>query len=180
MSQLALGSSESVGSGECARMLTITGADAGSVVSVDTDSTMPASSPPPSYERVLEETKTASLDDDEEAIGESTDDGKMAKKKQQQTQKQPTGKGRSKNTAAEIMPYKSSKEFYKAMAKQWGITCKMSDTCRCLDCQSRYFECSYEKYQDYDTYQEQSDGGLSASTPMFVSEIMHGSTCLLL
>lgn len=31
--------------------------------------------------------------------------------------------------------HKSSKEFYKAMAKQWGITCKMSDHCRCLDCQ---------------------------------------------
>jgi len=33
--------------------------------------------------------------------------------------------------------HKSSKEFYKAMAKQWGITCKMSDHCRCLDCQVR-------------------------------------------
>lgn len=35
--------------------------------------------------------------------------------------------------------HKSSKEFYKAMAKQWGITCKMSDHCRCLDCQVRFF-----------------------------------------
>lgn len=36
--------------------------------------------------------------------------------------------------------HKSSKEFYKAMAKQWGITCKMSDHCRCLDCQVRSAE----------------------------------------
>lgn len=31
--------------------------------------------------------------------------------------------------------HKSHKEFYRAVAKQWGITCKMSDHCRCLDCQ---------------------------------------------
>lgn len=33
--------------------------------------------------------------------------------------------------------HKSSKEFYKAVAAQWGITCKMSDHCRCLECQVR-------------------------------------------
>jgi hypothetical protein len=31
--------------------------------------------------------------------------------------------------------HKSSKELYRAVAAQWGITCKMSDHCRCLDCQ---------------------------------------------
>lgn len=31
--------------------------------------------------------------------------------------------------------HKSSKEFYKAVAAQWGISCKMSDRCRCLECQ---------------------------------------------
>lgn len=34
--------------------------------------------------------------------------------------------------------HKSSKEFYKAVAAQWGITCKMSDHCRCLECQVKY------------------------------------------
>ncbi|EFN87910.1 hypothetical protein EAI_15944 [Harpegnathos saltator] len=71
--------------------------------------------------------------------------------------------------------HKSSKEFYKAMAKQWGITCKMSDHCRCLDCQSHYFDCDYEKDE-----QVKGDGGLSAGTPMFISEVMHGSACALL
>ncbi len=28
--------------------------------------------------------------------------------------------------------YKSSKELYKAMAKECGIDCKMTDTCRCV------------------------------------------------
>ncbi|XP_008217390.1 uncharacterized protein LOC100114329 isoform X2 [Nasonia vitripennis] len=168
LNQLALGSSESVVSGECAHQLT---ADASSVVSVNTDtSTMPASSPPPSYERVLEETRLArSMTEDEEAIEESTDEGEAVNKQAAP----PAKKGQ------EIL-YKSSKDFYRAMAKQWGITCKMSDNCRCFDCQSRYFDCGYEKYQDYDKYHEQSDGGLSASTPMFVSEVMHGSACLLL
>lgn len=45
--------------------------------------------------------------------------------------------------------YKSSKEMYKAVAKECGITCKMSDQCRCLDCQSRYFDCEYEQVRFY-------------------------------
>ena len=41
--------------------------------------------------------------------------------------------------------YKSSKELYKAVAKECGITCKMSDQCRCYECQSRYFDCEYDQ-----------------------------------
>lgn len=51
------------------------------------------------------------------------------------------GPGGGDRRAVRVVPnkilHKSSKEFYKAMAKQWGITCKMSDHCRCLDCQVR-------------------------------------------
>lgn len=43
-------------------------------------------------------------------------------------------RGEDRKATKKIL-HKSSKEFYKAMAKQWGITCKMSDHCRCLDCQ---------------------------------------------
>lgn len=35
--------------------------------------------------------------------------------------------------------HKSSKELYRAVAKQCGITCKMSDHCRCFDCQVKHF-----------------------------------------
>lgn len=45
------------------------------------------------------------------------------------------GGGNKKTIKTPKILHKSSKEFYKAMAKQWGITCKMSDHCRCLDCQ---------------------------------------------
>lgn len=44
-----------------------------------------------------------------------------------------------------IINNKSSKEIYKAVAKQWGITCKMSEQCRCMECQSNYFDCEYEE-----------------------------------
>lgn len=44
--------------------------------------------------------------------------------------------------------HKSSKEFYKAMAKQWGITCKMSDHCRCLDCQVRLYKYAISAIRD--------------------------------
>lgn len=40
---------------------------------------------------------------------------------------------------------KSTKELYKAVAKKLGITCKMSSQCRCIDCQSNYFDCEYEE-----------------------------------
>lgn len=71
--------------------------------------------------------------------------------------------------------HKSSKELYKAVAKQFGITCKMSDQCRCFDCQSHYFDCEYEQNE-----QEKTDGGLGAGTPMFISEVMHGTACIIL
>lgn len=71
--------------------------------------------------------------------------------------------------------HKSSKELYKAVAKQFGVTCKMSDQCRCLDCQSHYFDCEYDQNE-----QEKTDGGLAAGTPMFISEVMHGTACRIL
>lgn len=64
------------------------------------------------------------MTDDEEAIEESTDEGEAVNNQVAP----PAKKGQ------EIL-YKSSKDFYRAMAKQWGITCKMSDNCRCFDCQ---------------------------------------------
>ncbi|KAK5648720.1 hypothetical protein RI129_003612 [Pyrocoelia pectoralis] len=106
------------------------------------------SSPPPSYEHVLEETR-------------------LQAQREDSTPTDPT-KG------PEIF-HKSSKELYKAVAKQFGITCKMSDQCRCLDCQSHYFECEYDQNED-----EKTDGGLGAGTPMFISEVIHGTVCSIL
>ncbi|XP_011154681.1 transcription initiation factor TFIID subunit 1 [Harpegnathos saltator] len=153
-------------------------------LSVRNEQTIP-SSPPPSYEHVLEETRMGSSTvalrreakegsrENEKSTGDAEggdagDDGGGG----------PGGGGGGGDRRAAKGPkilHKSSKEFYKAMAKQWGITCKMSDHCRCLDCQSHYFDCDYEKDE-----QVKGDGGLSAGTPMFISEVMHGSACALL
>nr|CAI5843383.1 unnamed protein product [Callosobruchus analis] len=105
-------------------------------------------SPPPSYECVLEETR----------------------QKSQLDSSSPT-----EPPKCPAIMHKSSKELYKAVAKQFGITCKMSDQCRCFDCQSHYFDCEYEKNE-----QEKTDGGLGAGTPMFISEVMHGTACTIL
>lgn len=51
---------------------------------------------------------------------------------------------RSHNEINEYIDNKSSKEMYKAAAKEWGISCKMSDGCRCMECQSHYFDCEYD------------------------------------
>lgn len=51
---------------------------------------------------------------------------------------------RSYNEINEYIDNKSSKEMYKAAAKEWGISCKMSDGCRCMECQGHYFDCEYD------------------------------------
>lgn len=46
---------------------------------------------------------------------------------------------------------KSSKKIYKAVAKELGIACQMSEQCRCDDCQGNYFNSEYnlEYYEVY-------------------------------
>ncbi|XP_070065750.1 putative uncharacterized protein DDB_G0285119 isoform X2 [Drosophila virilis] len=85
--------------------------------------------------------------------------GRRQQQQQQQQQEQ------SCLLTPEMMSNKTSKEIYKDLAKQWGITCKMSESCRCMDCQSHYFDCDYD-----DNEHQKTDGGLGAGTPMFISE----------
>lgn len=97
-----------------------------------------------------------------------------------------------------IINNKSSKKIYKAVAEEWGITCKMSDQCRCIDCQGNYFDCEYDevhaiaiqfpfgtvllnvliRFQQNELHK--SDGGLGASTPVFLNEVMHHSACTII
>ncbi|XP_037951177.1 protein kinase 4-like [Teleopsis dalmanni] len=95
---------------------------------------------------------------------------------QQQQQNQQQQQQQYENSLTpEIISNKSSKEIYKDLAKQWGITCKMSDGCRCMECQSHYFDCEFD-----DNEHQKTDGGLGAGTPMFISEVMQGSACTIL
>ncbi|XP_011302793.1 uncharacterized protein [Fopius arisanus] len=134
-------------------------------------STVFCSSLPPSYEYVLEEARMRQTGENDDEQSDSSSD----KETNYKVEKEGSSARNSIQTPGPEISHKSSKELYKAVAKQCGITCKMSDHCRCLDCQGRYFDCEFEKDE-----QAKTDGGLSASTPMFLSEIIHGSGCVLL
>ncbi|KAG7207550.1 hypothetical protein KM043_009179 [Ampulex compressa] len=143
------------------------------------------SSPPPSYEHVLEQVRMQQeVRAKKKDSAEEKDEGEEEKEEEKEGQKCGTGSNpgddrqggsRTCQKGPEIL-HKSSKEFYRAVAKQWGITCKMSDHCRCFDCQSHYFDCEYDKNEH-----QKTDGGLGAGTPMFISEgISTGVGCVLL
>lgn len=129
------------------------------------------SSPPPSYEHVLAETK---LEQSRALADHATEQASASVPLTSKSSKELSSPTEPQKGI--IIRHKSHKEFYRAVAKECGITCKMSDHCRCLDCQSGYFKCEYDENE-----QEKTDGGLGAGTPMFISsEIMHGSACTLL
>uniref|UniRef100_A0AAG5DHA8 DUF4802 domain-containing protein n=1 Tax=Anopheles atroparvus TaxID=41427 RepID=A0AAG5DHA8_ANOAO len=48
---------------------------------------------------------------------------------------------------------KSPNDLYSEAAQLLGIKCSLTDSCRCIDCQSQYFDCD----DDLDAYSEYSD-----------------------
>ncbi|XP_050076238.1 uncharacterized protein LOC126563637 [Anopheles maculipalpis] len=48
---------------------------------------------------------------------------------------------------------KSANDLYSEAAQLLGIKCSLTDSCRCIDCQSQYFDCD----DDADAYSEYSD-----------------------
>ncbi|XP_057328020.1 uncharacterized protein LOC130669265 [Microplitis mediator] len=159
----------------------------------DSQTTM-TNSPPPSYEHVLQETQLrrtpSEVDEGEEEFAEAENDNNYTDESVVLSSKgrmltsgvsRVSGESEASLVGNQIIVkgpeifHKSSKELYRAIAKQCGISCKMSDQCRCLDCQSHYFDCEYDKDE-----QEKTDGGLGAGTPMFIAEVMHGTACILL
>lgn len=67
---------------------------------------------------------------------------------------------------------KSSTELYREAAALLGLTCSMNDSCRCIECQSRYF--------DFDEDDRRTDTGLAAGTPALLDHVLtHPMTCSL-
>ncbi|XP_012274189.1 uncharacterized protein LOC105696350 isoform X2 [Orussus abietinus] len=65
---------------------------------------------------------------------------------------------------------KSSTELYKEAAEILGLTCSLSDSCRCIDCQSNYFDC------DDDCGDARTE--LAAGTPILLDHALsHHLTC---
>ncbi|XP_055690763.1 uncharacterized protein LOC129794149 [Lutzomyia longipalpis] len=62
-----------------------------------------------------------------------------------------TSSGQSSSSRWRKSNRKSSTELYREAAQLLGLSCTLSDNCRCMDCQSRYFDCD-----DSDTYSDHS------------------------
>ncbi|KAJ8687297.1 hypothetical protein QAD02_023091 [Eretmocerus hayati] len=66
---------------------------------------------------------------------------------------------------------RSSAELYQEAVEILGLTCTLSDSCRCLDCQSSYFD--YEEECDCETRPE-----LAAGTPVLLDHALtHPMAC---
>ncbi|KAF4529051.1 hypothetical protein B566_EDAN006072 [Ephemera danica] len=85
-------------------------------------------SPPPTYEAVLEENRMAQM-----ARASSLETAPTSSTMEKPPPRPSTAPPPS--TSSMQIQHKSSKQLYRAVAAQWGLTCKMSDKCRCLDCQ---------------------------------------------
>ncbi|KAL5286911.1 hypothetical protein ACFFRR_008109 [Megaselia abdita] len=92
---------------------------------------------------------------------------------------------------------KSSSELYQEAVEILGLTCTLCDNCRCLDCQSRYFECDdsdffmddcYEyieqdddieecSFYKYPIQQSGSSSGSGSGTSSITTTIVHPETC---
>ncbi|XP_021916086.1 uncharacterized protein LOC110828073 [Zootermopsis nevadensis] len=67
---------------------------------------------------------------------------------------------------------KSSTELYREAAALLGLTCSMNDSCRCIECQSHYF--------DFDDDDRRTETGLAAGTPALLDHVLsHPMTCSL-
>ncbi|EDW59998.2 uncharacterized protein Dvir_GJ21119 [Drosophila virilis] len=69
------------------------------------------------------------------------------------TQQQERGAGERKLESYKQANRSSSYELYQEAAEILGLSCSLCDNCRCLDCQSGYFDCADD---DDESYSEQS------------------------
>ncbi|XP_053965476.1 uncharacterized protein LOC128867900 [Anastrepha ludens] len=65
---------------------------------------------------------------------------------------------------------KSNYELYKEAAELLGLSCTLCDNCRCLECQSKYFDCddsdSYSEFSNSDEYDEETMNALNNSVEL--------------
>uniref|UniRef100_A0A182YQC9 DUF4802 domain-containing protein n=1 Tax=Anopheles stephensi TaxID=30069 RepID=A0A182YQC9_ANOST len=60
---------------------------------------------------------------------------------------------------------KSANDLYSEAAQLLGIKCSLTDSCRCIDCQSQYFDCD----DDADAYSEYSDKSYDLEDNLFTN-----------
>ncbi|XP_067207410.1 uncharacterized protein [Linepithema humile] len=85
--------------------------------------------------------------------------------------RRPSGTGTVSAPASPPRRRKSSAELYKEAVEILGLTCSLTDSCRCIDCQSNYFDCD----------DDCADAGteLAAGTPILLDHALshHLTVC---
>jgi hypothetical protein len=75
----------------------------------------------------------------------------------------------------------SSKEMYREAAKLLGIECSLSSSCRCMDCQSRYFEYDQETENIDDSDSDEScDSDAESYTSEYNDRDHYVTNCYLI
>ncbi|KFB48437.1 AGAP004970-PA-like protein [Anopheles sinensis] len=67
---------------------------------------------------------------------------------------------------------KSSNDLYSEAAQLLGIKCSLTDSCRCIDCQSQYFDCD----DDFDAYSEYSDKSYDVDDNLYPHRAYYAET----
>ncbi|XP_066582267.1 uncharacterized protein [Prorops nasuta] len=81
-----------------------------------------------------------------------------------------SGSGTVSAPASPPKQRKSSDELYKEAVEVLGLACSFTDSCRCIDCQSNYFDC------DDDCGETRTE--LAAGTPILLDHALsHPLTC---
>ncbi|XP_033332064.1 uncharacterized protein LOC117223720 [Megalopta genalis] len=84
--------------------------------------------------------------------------------------RRPSGTGTVSAPTSPPRQRKSSAELYKEAVEILGLTCSLTDSCRCIDCQSNYFDC------DDDCGDARTE--LAAGTPILLDHALsHPLTC---
>ncbi|XP_076679467.1 uncharacterized protein LOC143374836 isoform X2 [Andrena cerasifolii] len=84
--------------------------------------------------------------------------------------RRPSGTGTVSAPTSPPRQRKSSTELYKEAVEILGLTCSLTDSCRCIDCQSNYFDC------DDDCGDARTE--LAAGTPILLDHALsHPLTC---
>nr|XP_029734413.1 uncharacterized membrane protein DDB_G0293934-like [Aedes albopictus] len=76
-----------------------------------------------------------------------------------------------RKTSSSQSEEKSTKDLYNEAAQLLGIKCTLSDSCRCIDCQSQYFDCD-----DFDSYSEYSDKSYDTEDNFVVNQSYYCSS----
>ncbi|XP_030386887.1 AF4/FMR2 family member 4 [Scaptodrosophila lebanonensis] len=104
----------------------------------------------------------------------NSNSNKLTNYSQQQQQMQQQDQNKQQKYKQQQQTAKSSYELYQEAADILGLSCTLCDNCRCLDCQSGYFDCDdddsysehslmdeYDEFEQYEQYDDYTSGPMT-------------------